>query len=294
VTPHKLWVRRYDGAKPNPTVNWAYVEGSFIKTLYLDEPNIVARWGPGWCLISGSDGVTQAGIYVRPASVTVPGARVEKTGSFWFEDPRIYGASGNAIGFYDVVRGGVDLGRSKYVRDDFFNGHSFYSYGNVNTGDRTLEGRHIHLWYWYPYADEHCETGWKDQIALTGSSQVVTSHDQVRMTGCGAFGNNMNGPIIADVSGANTLHVAPFMKGCLLASGGSVPKAGAWCDGTLSGTGTPITKMRILYGGGQISPAGTMFAATVNGELVVGAFKDPITTLKTGGGTIKDGFGTDL
>lgn len=291
ASPPKLYVRRYDGAKPNPGVNWSYVEGAFKQRVNVAD-GVVAHFSRLAVLSTSSngDGGPQ-GFYGVATSVTVPGPRVEKTGQLWLEHPQVYGASGNAILYYDIARGGPDFLLSKHNRDDAFGNHTFYVYSNVNTGDRTLEGRHIHNWCFAALGADHGENGFINQPALGGSSNLVTEHDQCRMTSLNCVGTTFNGALFATVSGAKSWHINAFGSDPTIADTTAVPKSIFWCDGQSAAGVT--AQMNVLGGSGQVAPDGKVFAVTTGGAIRVAAFRGPITKKLTSG-TITDPAGNPL
>lgn len=279
-----LTVHLIGGEKPNPGVNWAYAEvGAALIERIADAKGIVYE---DFQFIRNDGAAPSAGIRFQADGITVPGPRVEHTGSGWLINCDVVGASGNAVQFYDIARGGADGLRAKHCRDDRINVHTFYTYANVNTGDRTLEGRHIHIWDFGGVGESLGNTGFPNQPALSNSSNVVTSHDQCRITSLNVRGGDTNGCPVAIVSGAKGLVINPYVHDPLHTGAADNPRALNWCDG-VSAAGVTAT-LDIMFGGGRADSTAVALASTGGGIIRHSKQRGSLTTLITGGGSITD------
>ena len=243
--------------KRKPTIeNWIYSEGGSQMSFSIGEGAV--------CFLENIEriqspaNVSQAAIRVRP--INVPASYLTHTGQFWLYNCGVFGASGESVQFYDIQYGGTDWLTTKYCRKDAENYHSFNNAGYTPNN----QGDFMRMWSNHTLAEHIGNNFFRDQLTVTESNQISSSHDKIPVTRLNMIGGYTYGSVIADVSGAQTLSINCHPYYPTLAQGLASPKTCYWVDG--AGT-TQTTIMDLVYCSGLNYPNSNIFSAT-NGGII--------------------------
>ncbi len=290
TTPDKWTVHPVDGVEPDPFVTLAYIEAfNAYNWLPDDGEDVVLE---NFFIPVNTGLASSTAIYGRAKDITVPGPHVAHTGGVHLIDCVICGSSGNGSINQDV--NGYHFNTwFRDCRSDAVSGGTFYTYGNVNTGDRTLEGRHLRVIFFRGGAYDIGENDFVDQPALSGSANLLTAHSQVWALGIDLEGRGFDGCPFALVGASKALLLNCFVNDVLISTPsqaalnlGAPPKALYWADGPSDGVPGIVTEVFMAYCGGEAGGDGYTFAATRGAIIKYARHRGPTTVLPGQSGTV--------
>lgn len=263
-----VFVHLYGGTAPDPAT-WWLVELSSNTTWLMGEGSRMVIKNLG--CFKYDYGANTSCFRARAKDVDL-GVEVAHDNEFWYYNCAAVGSSGPGYQFFDIARGGVDQFVARQCLQDASNLHSFYNaVGMANSGN------YMHIVENFFWAHN---IGWtvfgQPPPTLSHSNQVITVHDQIRVSRFNIQGDNTDGSPFADVLGAQTwnvnVHVGDPRQADNGPPGGDSPKVAIWCDGLLAtaaavAANKPVTKIRLVHCSGKVPPANKVFSLTNGGQI---------------------------
>lgn len=269
-----LFVHLADGRQPDPE-NWIYTENpNQFNWLIGEASKLVLEkvFRP----VKPTANATLAGIRARPIVIDVNNYALH-TGQFWMINCGVTGANGPGVQVYDLDRFGWDDFVAKYIQQDGENIHSFYPVSGP-------AGDHMRAWTQRAKIEYVGPSGFNNEVASGHSNQISSCHEKSRITRLNMVGGYTDGPVLADISGAQSLNIhcethdpinpdglVPFVSGS--------PQSDAWVDGANS-------KMTFLFSTAKSPASGPVFTATTNGVIAYAEQAGPTDAAVSGGGTV--------
>lgn len=253
-----LLVHLIDGREPDP-VNWFLAETTLNTTWLIGEG--AKLYIENLYRLAWDGGTNTAALRARPISVIDVFTRVVHTGEFWLYNCAATGASGPGIQMYDIARGGNEQCDVTWCYQDAENIHSFYA---TTAGG----GDYMHIFTGWLRANNIGKTRFGNPLAETTSNQIVSAHDQARVTRFNVVGNNTMGACLYDVLGAQTWNVNVHVGDPIHGGAGSSPEVAIAVDGALAGPAGPDpAKVRLVHCSGKVPHDCSVFSATNGGDI---------------------------
>ncbi len=287
-----FYVKLASGDEPDPGINFAYVEvATSAQILIADTGRFMVE---GLRVVNNAASSYGEHFQLRPQTLYLGASNPVYNHDIHaiFKGVELYGASGNALVFFDCDRAVVEDCTDAYTYLDGVNQSTFYTPGNSNGTD---EGSAQHCFVDGHLSLYHGPAGFKSQLTANTSSNTFTSHSRCNMTILNSRGGFSNGSGVAIVGGAKCLAINVNSFGPKYVTPSEDVYPAAFLASGRSAYDVNIkSEIWAIHCTGMTRPNGRIFYVGPTARIVSVSFRGTITKQVDSGGVLQDGFGGSL